>query len=57
MILNGGLRQEVLSPLLGETIARPISGVTGAAIIFLVAYIFLKVKDFSYKKCAFIGAI
>ena len=54
-ILNGGLRQEVLSPLLGEGIARPISGILLCGIIFVVAYFFLKVKDWSYKKCWFVG--
>ena len=54
-ILNGGLRQEVLSPLLGEGIARPISGILLCGIIFVVAYFFLKVNDWSHKKCWFVG--
>ena len=56
-IANGAFRQEVLIPLLGEAIAQPISGTLLIIIIFIVAYIFLKVKDFSNKKCLFIGLI
>jgi len=56
-ILNGGLRQEVLAPLLGESIARPISGVLLCGIIFVVAFIFLKMNSWSYKKCWLLGLI
>ena len=56
-ILNGGLRQEILIPLLGEKTAQPISGILLCGIIFIIAYLFLKVKYYSYKKCYFIGLI
>ena len=56
-ILNGGLRQEILNPLLGEKIAQPISGILLCGIIFVVVYFFLKVKNWSYKKCCLVGLI
>ena len=56
-ILNGGLRQEILTPLLGESLALLISGVVLCGIIFVIAFIFLKVSDWSYKKCWLLGLI
>lgn len=40
-ILNGALRQEILSPWFGETIARPLSGIILCAMIFIVSWIFI----------------
>ncbi|MCL2327694.1 MAG: hypothetical protein FWC39_04180 [Bacteroidetes bacterium] len=40
-ILNGALRQEILSPWLGESIARPLSGVILCLLIFIVSWIFI----------------
>lgn len=40
-ILNGGLREQVLVPLLGEQAAFPISGILLCILIFLVAILLL----------------
>jgi hypothetical protein len=40
-ILNGALRQEILSPWLGETIARPLSGIILCLLIFIVSWILI----------------
>lgn len=36
-ILNGGLRDRVLTPCLGETVSRPVSGVILSILILLLA--------------------
>jgi len=40
-ILNGGLRQEVLNPLLGEKIGEPLSCVLLCLIIFALCWFFI----------------
>jgi hypothetical protein len=40
-ILNGGLRDVFLTPRLGESFARPVSGITLCILIFIVSYIFI----------------
>lgn len=40
-ILNGGLREEVLIPLIGEECGLPLSGLLLCLFIFLLSYIFL----------------
>ena len=37
-ILNGGLRESLLLPTLGVTVALPVSGLLLSAVIFLVAW-------------------
>lgn len=56
-ILNGGLREAVLIPLLGS-IALPISGILLSALSFLLTYIFIprlgKNKQSAYIKIGFV---
>jgi hypothetical protein len=40
-IINGGFRQLVLEPWIGENIARPISGIILCICIFMVSLIFI----------------
>ena len=40
-VLNGGLRDAVFSPWLGENIARPLSGIILCLLIFIVSLIFI----------------
>jgi len=40
-ILNGGLREGVTAPLLGESIAEPLSGIILIAVILLITYFLL----------------
>ncbi len=40
-ILNGALRQEILSPWLGETVAQPLSGIILCLLIFIISWIFI----------------
>jgi len=40
-ILNGGLRQNVLNPMLGEKIGEPLSVVLLCAIIFILCWFFI----------------
>lgn len=40
-ILNGGLREEILIPWLGEQIALPVSGILLCILILIVTVIFL----------------
>lgn len=37
-ILNGGLRERCLLPLLGRPLAQPLSGLTGSALFFLFSW-------------------
>ncbi len=38
-ILNAGIRENVLTPAIGETISLPVSGITLSALIFAAAYV------------------
>lgn len=40
-ILNGGLRDSFITPLIGENFSRPISGFTLCCLIFIVSFIFV----------------
>ena len=40
-ILNGGLRDTFITPLIGENFSRPISGFTLCCLIFIVSFIFV----------------
>ena len=40
-ILNGGIRESILNPMLGDKLALPISGVTLSAMILAVTYLFI----------------
>ncbi len=40
-ILNGLLRENILNPLLGPHIALPVSGLTLALLIFIIAWLFI----------------
>jgi hypothetical protein len=40
-VLNGGLRNYVLTPLMSEKFSRPLSGITLACLIFIVSFIFI----------------
>ena len=40
-ILNGGLREMVINPLIGEKYAQPLSGVLLCFILFVVCYFFI----------------
>ena len=40
-ILNGGLREMVFNPLIGERYAQPLSGVLLCVIIFVLCWIFI----------------
>ncbi|MDG4811627.1 hypothetical protein P8629_01280 [Hydrogenovibrio sp. 3SP14C1] len=40
-ILNGGIRESILNPMLGNKLALPISGVTLSAMILAVTYLFI----------------
>jgi hypothetical protein len=40
-VLNGGLRNYIITPLIGEKFSRPLSGVTLCCLIFIVSIIFI----------------
>ncbi len=40
-ILNGGLRENIIEPLIGEKYANPVSGIILCLLIFAVALIFI----------------
>jgi len=40
-ILNGGLRQYVITPLAGNKIANPVSGLILCILVFIVSFIFI----------------
>ncbi len=40
-ILNGGLREKVIIPLLGEKYGLPLSGILLCLLIFILCYIFI----------------
>jgi hypothetical protein len=49
-ILNGGLRQYVLEPQLGETIAGILSVIILCLLIFIVSFIFIPKLGFGNKR-------
>lgn len=56
-ILNGGIREKILAPLLGSY-ALPVSGITLCLIIFLISLIFMpKIGKGSKKTYARIGLL
>jgi hypothetical protein len=40
-VLNGGLRNYIITPLIGEKFSRPLSGITLSCLIFIVSLIFI----------------
>ena len=40
-ILNGGLKQELIAPAIGEKFANPISGIILCLLIFIVSFLFI----------------
>ncbi len=40
-ILNGGLREKIIIPLIGEKFGLPLSGILLCLLIFLLCYIFI----------------
>jgi len=60
-ILNGGLREEILIPWIGESCAEPISGIILCLLIFLVSLVFIpkigKGKPKTYWKIGFLWVV
>ena len=56
-ILNGGLREYVLTKILGEKWALPVSGIILSVCIFLVTWLLLPriIKALTFKDCWMIG--
>jgi drug/metabolite transporter (DMT)-like permease len=40
-ILNGGLRESIIEPYLGSSIALPLSGIILSVLIFLISYLLI----------------
>lgn len=56
-ILNGGVRERGLVPLLGERLAQPLSGLTGSALFFFYTWFTLPwLAPLSASSCLLIGA-
>ena len=49
-ILNGGFRNFVLTPLIGEKYSRPISGITLCCLIFIVSLFLIPLLGKGFKK-------
>ena len=57
-ILNGGLRENILDPMLGKKIANPISCFILCCMVFLVTYIFLhRLGNGTVKQYIMIGLL
>lgn len=57
-ILNGGLRDQILTPILGKQIALPISGVLLCILIFIVTFLLLnKLVRGTCKEYIIIGLV
>jgi hypothetical protein len=60
-ILNGGLREEFLTPQLGEGYAQPVSGIILLLLIFIVSFVFIprigKGEEKTYLKIGFLWII
>ena len=57
-ILNGGLRDELIAPLIGIEYARPLSGLTLCLLAFAVSLLFIpKLGKGSRKDYLFIGLV
>ena len=56
-ILNGGLREYVLTKILGEKWALPVSGIILSVCIFLITWLLLPriIKALTFKDCWLIG--
>jgi len=49
-ILNGGIRNIVITPLIGENISKPLSGFTLCCLIFIVSLLFIPKLGKGLKK-------
>jgi hypothetical protein len=49
-ILNGALREKLLVPLLGSSMALPLSGVSLAILVFVISFMFVPFIDASESK-------
>jgi hypothetical protein len=57
-ILNGGLRDKIIAPLIGMEYARPISAFTLCLLIFVVSLLFIpKLGKGSRKDYIFVGLL
>ena len=57
-IINGGFREDVLVPSLGQRSAQTLSGVTGSLLIFLCTYILIKfIHPHGVHGCIAIGGV
>lgn len=56
-IINGLIREKVLAPTLGSRLALPLSGLSCAALFFLLVYFSLPwLGPLTSRRCAVIGA-
>ena len=57
-ILNGALREGFIEPLIGENLARPISGIILCLLVFILSFIFIpKLGKGTNKTYLLIGVI
>ena len=57
-IINGGLRDFVIEPLLGNSMALPLSGIILSILVFLMAYLLIpKIGGCNTREYIFIGII
>jgi hypothetical protein len=56
-ILNGAVREKLLTPMLGQQLALPLSGILLSGVLLIVAYILLRIlKASSRQQCWLIGS-